>query len=136
MHKTPCSGFQLDCITGTYSQLVVKYDAVTGSDLEGLSLARIMFFVQLGLCFRAESTLRLKCRVSRRKFSQMFQYLGQGHTQRGGGSRGSCPPQRNLNLQFLFYFKYIGQDKRCLIFKYIGALSSFALPGKKSCARP
>ena len=44
-------------MTGTCSQLVVKHDAVTGSDLEGLSLARIMFFGQLGLCLRAESTV-------------------------------------------------------------------------------
>ena len=47
---------------------------------------------------------------------------------RGGGAEMAVAPQRKLNLQFLFYFKYIGQDKSCLIFKYIGALRSFAPP--------
>ena len=60
----------------------------------------------------------------------------QCRTQRGGGAAGAVAPQRKLNLQFLFYFKYIGQDKSCLIFKYIGALSSFAPLAKKSCVRP
>ena len=54
----------------------------------------------------------------------------------GGGQQGQLPPQRKSNLQFLFYFKYIGQDKSCLIFKYIGVLSSFAPLAKKSCVRP
>ena len=59
------------------------------------------------------------------------------YTEGGGGSRAVAPPpQRKLNLQFLFYFKYIGQNKSCLIFKYIGALSSFAPLAKKSCVRP
>ena len=39
---------------------------------------------------------------------------------RGGAAEAVAPPPRKLNLQFLFYFKYIGQDKSCLIFKYIG----------------
>ena len=49
----------------------------------------------------------------------------QGRTQ-GGAEGAVAPPQRKLNLQSLFYFKYIGQDKSCLIFKYIG--SSARLP--------
>ena len=53
-----------------------------------------------------------------------------------GGAAGAVAPQSKLNLQFLVYFKYIGQDKSCLIFKYIGALSSFAPLAKKSCVRP
>ena len=63
---------------------------------------------------------------------------GKGRTQRGGGgvAAGAVASQRKLNLQFLFYFKYIGQDKSCLIFKYIGTLSSFAPLAKKSCVRP
>ena len=52
----------------------------------------------------------------------------------GGGQQGRLPPpQRKLNLQSLFYFKYIGQDKSCLIFKHIGVLSSFA-PWQKNPA--
>ena len=55
---------------------------------------------------------------------------------RAAGAVAPPPPQRKLNLQFLFYFKYIGQDKSCLIFKYIGALNSFAPLAKKSCVWP
>ena len=59
------------------------------------------------------------------------------YTEGGGGAAAAvAPPQRKLNLQFLSYFKYIGQDKSCLIFKYIGAFSSFAPLAKKSCVRP
>ena len=58
------------------------------------------------------------------------------YTEGGGEAAGAVAPQRKFNLQFLFYFKYIGQDKSCLIFKYIGALSSFAPLAKKSCVRP
>ena len=55
------------------------------------------------------------------------------YTEGGGGQQGQLHPQRRLNLQFLFYFKYIEQDKSCLIFKYIGTLSSFA-PWQKNPA--
>ena len=58
------------------------------------------------------------------------------YTEGGGGQQGQLPPQRKLNLQFLFYFKYIRQEKNCLIFKYIGVLSSFAPLAKKFCVRP
>ena len=54
----------------------------------------------------------------------------------GPYTEGGGQHQRKFNLQFLFYFKYIGQDKSCFIFKYIGALSSFAPLAKKSCVRP
>ena len=62
---------------------------------------------------------------------KLFAIWNQGRTQRGAA--GAVAPRRKLNLQFLFYFKYIGQDKSCFIFKYIGALSSFA-PWQKNSA--
>ena len=45
-----------------------------------------------------------------------FMPFHQGRTQKGAA--GAVAPQRKLNLQFLFYFKYIGQNKSCLIFEY------------------
>ena len=50
---------------------------------------------------------------------------------RGGQQGQLSPPPEKITLAILFYFKYVGQDKSCLIFKYIGALSSFAPPGKE-----
>ena len=54
---------------------MVKHDEVTGSDLEGLSLSRIMFFWSVGFVPSCRKRC-LKFRTPRRKFSQLFQYLG------------------------------------------------------------
>ena len=48
-----------------------------------------------------------------------------------GRQQGQLPPQRRLNLLFLFYFKYIRQNKSCVIFNYIGAPQLVCHPGKK-----
>ena len=70
-----------------------------------------------------------------RKFLSNFAHICPGPYTEGGGAAVAVapPPQRKLNLQFLLYSKYIGQDKSCLIFKYIGTLSSFP-PWQKSPA--